>query len=185
MAEDRDILSAAAELEFPYQHSTGPVIGRFLTELRDHRRLLGIRCPACAVVQVPPQDYCERCAASLSEWREVGPEGTLTSFAVVRRAQGPHPHPAPFAYALVRLDGAGTDLLHIVRTDDYAALRAGLRVGPVWREDRVGSILDIDCFQPLATGSLATQPLATGSLATQPLATGSLATQPLPGGSRS
>ncbi len=153
MTDDADILSATAELEFPYQHSTGPVIGRFLTEVRDHRRLLGIWCPACAVVEVPPQDYCERCAASLSEWREVGPEGTLTSFAVVRRRQGPHPHPAPFAYVLVRLDGADTDLLHVLCTDDYGALRAGLRVRPVWRAEREGSILDISHFEPLPDGS--------------------------------
>jgi hypothetical protein len=152
---DPEILSAVTELEFPYQHSTGPVIGRFLTALRDEQRLYGIECRACHLVLVPPQDYCEVCggsvsdsaSASASNWREVGPEGVLTTFAVVRRPQVIHPLSAPFAYALIRLDGADTDLLHMVRTADYAMLRAGLRVRPVWKEERHGSILDVSHFE--------------------------------------
>jgi uncharacterized OB-fold protein len=144
---DAEILSATAELEFPYRHSTGPAIGRFLTELRDARRILALRCRSCERVQVPPQDYCETCSGPLSEWREVGPEGGLTTFAVVRRGQAIHPVAAPFAYGLIRLDGADTDLLHVVRTADYHALRAGLRVRPVWRDERHGSILDIAHFE--------------------------------------
>jgi hypothetical protein len=173
---DPDILSATAELEFPYQHSTGPVIGKFLTALRDEGRLYGIECRACALVLVPPQDYCEVCGGALSisaappvsaplpgpapaapaptspsasSWREVGPEGVLTTFAVVRRSQAIHPRPVPFAYALIRLDGAGTDLLHFVCAADYAALHAGLRVRPIWKEERRGSILDISHFEPV------------------------------------
>lgn len=152
-SDDPEILSATAELEFPYQHSTGPVIGRFLTALRDEQRLYGIECRACHLVLVPPQDYCEVCGASVADpasapaWRAVGPGGTLTTFAVVRRPQAIHPLPAPFAYALVRLDGADTDLLHIVRAADYATLRAGLRVRPVWKAERQGTILDISHFE--------------------------------------
>jgi hypothetical protein len=145
--DDPEVLAADAELEFPYQHSTGPVIGRFLTELRDHCRLWGLRCGPCAIVQVPAQDYCERCGGALSEWRVVGPAGSLTSFAVVRRGQPLHPYPAPFAWALIRLDGADTDLLHVVRATDYGALRAGLRVRPVWKAEREGSIRDIGYFE--------------------------------------
>jgi len=146
---DPEILSVTAELEFPYQHSTGPVIGRFLTALRDEQRLYGIECRACHLVLVPPQDYCEVCGGSVldSGRREVGPEGALTTFAVVRRPQAIHPLPAPFAYALIRLDGADTDLLHMVRTANYAMLRSGLRVRPVWKEERHGSILDISHFE--------------------------------------
>jgi hypothetical protein len=150
---DPDVLSATAELEFPYQHSTGPVIGRFLTALRDERRLYGIECRACRLVLVPPQDYCEVCGGAVADspspasWREVGPEGTLTSFAVVRRGQPMHPAPAPFAYALIRLAGADTDLLHIVRAADCAALRAGVNVRPVWKAERQGSIMDISHFE--------------------------------------
>ncbi len=154
---DPDVLSATAELEFPYQHSTGPVIGRFLTALRDERRVYGIECRACRLVLVPPQDYCEVCGGpvadpiSASNWREVGPEGTVTTFAVVRRSQAIHPVPAPFAYALIRLDGANTDLLHIVHAADYTSLPAGARVRPVWKDERNGSILDISHFELLPT----------------------------------
>jgi hypothetical protein len=154
MATDADVevLGESAELEFPYQHSTGPVIGRFLTEMRDNRRLYGMRCSACAIVQVPPQDYCERCGGALDGWHPVGPDGVLTTFAVVHRAHEGHPLPIPFAYALIRLDGADSEMLHVLRAADYGALRAGLRVRPVWRDERAGAIVDIDHFAPLAPG---------------------------------
>lgn len=145
---DPDVLSATAELEFPYQHSTGPVIGRFLTSLRDHRRILGIRCGVCDIVQVPPQEYCERCAAPVDEWREVASEGTVRTFAVVRHAQAIHRLDPPFAFALIRLDGADTDLLHVVRCADYDGLRTGTRVRAVWREAGEGTIWDLDHFVP-------------------------------------
>lgn len=152
IADAADILSASAELEFPYHHSTGPVIGRFLTELRDNRRLYGMRCAPCARVCVPAQDYCETCGGALSEWREVGPLGTITTFAVVRRKQANHPADAPFAYVLVRLDGADTDMLHLLSSPDWSAVRTGQRVRPVWNEERIGSILDIRYFEVVGGG---------------------------------
>lgn len=152
-AGDVGILSAAAELEFPYEHSTGPVIGRFLTELRDNRRIYGMRCAACAVVRVPAQDYCEACGGTLDGWCEVGPRGTLTTFALVRRRQAIHPIVGPFAYALIRLDGADTDLLHLLVSPEWSSVQAGQRVEPIWREERSGSILDIDHFEVVAPGA--------------------------------
>ena len=59
-----------------------------------------------------------------------------------------HPVDSPFAFILVRLDGADTAMAHIVK-DDLDRLKVGSRVEAVWAPDgeRQGSIRDIACFR--------------------------------------
>ena len=66
--------------------------------------------------------------------------------------EGLHPFTTPFAFVLVRLDGADTALAHVVK-DDVARLRVGTRVEAVWAPDdqRQGTIRDIACFRIVAT----------------------------------
>jgi hypothetical protein len=138
-------------MEFPYKHSTGETIGRFLAGLRDQRRIWGQRVPGQGVV-VPPLGYGEIDAAEGGEWVAVENAGTVTAVAVVHEAtEGLHPAAAPFAFVLVRLDGADTALPHIV-TEGLDRLRVGSRVEAVWRPDgeRIGSIRDIAGFRPIA-----------------------------------
>jgi uncharacterized OB-fold protein len=138
-------------MEFPYKHSTGETIGRFLAGLRDQRRIWGQRVPGQGVI-VPPLGYGETDAAEGGEWVAVENAGTVTAVAVVHEAtEGLHPAAAPFAFVLVRLDGADTALPHIV-TEGLDRLRVGSRVEAVWRPDgeRIGSIRDIAGFRPIA-----------------------------------
>ena len=137
--------------EFPYKHSTGEVIGRFLAGLKEQKRIWGQRVRGLGVV-VPPLGYSEADGSVGGEWVEVRPAGVLTAVAVVHEAvEGLHPFPAPFAFVLVKLDGADTALAHVV-TDEVEKLRVGVRVEAVWKPDgeRVGSIRDIACFRVTA-----------------------------------
>lgn len=139
-------------LEFPggYTRSTGPVIGRFLTGLRAGR-LLGVRTPDGKVL-VPPTEYDPHTAAELggtdADWVEVGPAGTVTTWTWVAEPRPDHPLDRPFAWALIRPDGADTALLHAVDAGSKAAMATGMRVHPLWRGERTGSIKDIACFAP-------------------------------------
>ena len=54
----------------------------------------------------------------------------------------------PFAYALIRLDGAATALLHVVDTGSENAMKTGMRVRARWAEQPVGAITDIRAFVP-------------------------------------
>ena len=137
-------------MEFPYKHSTGETIGRFLAGLRDQRRIWGQRVEGQGVI-VPPLGYGETNAAEGGEWVAVGNAGTVTAVAVVHEAiEGLHPAAAPFAFVLVRLDGADTALPHIA-TEGLDRLKVGSRVEAVWRPDgeRIGSIRDIAGFRPI------------------------------------
>jgi hypothetical protein len=135
-------------LEFPYKHSTGEVIGRFLAGLKEEKRIWGQRVAGLGVV-VPPLGYSEVDGSAGGEWVEVAPAGVVTAVARVREPiAGLHPSTAPFAFVLVRLDGADTALAHVV-TDDLDALAVGTRVEAVWAPDgeRQGTIRDIARFR--------------------------------------
>ncbi|MFI7441409.1 Zn-ribbon domain-containing OB-fold protein [Nonomuraea indica] len=139
-------------LEFPggYTRTTGPVIGRFLTELRAGR-LVGVRTAEGRVL-VPPLEYDPATGDAVSdEYVEVGPAGTVTAAAWVPQPLPGHPLDRPFAWALIRLDGADTALVHAVDAGNPKALRPGSRVWPVWRQDRTGHITDIAHFAPEVT----------------------------------
>ena len=134
--------------EFPYKHSTGEVIGRFLAGLKEEKRIWGQRVAGQGVV-VPPLGYSEVDGSAGGAWVEVKPVGVVTAVARVHRPMT-HLHPCsePFAFVLVKLDGADTALAHVVR-EDLEKLRVGSRVEAVWAPDgeRRGSIRDIACFR--------------------------------------
>jgi uncharacterized OB-fold protein len=145
-ASDTQVLTALHVLEYPYKRSVGPVIGRFLTGLRD-KKLEGIRGSDGRVI-VPPVEYDPQTAAELSEFVAVGPSGVVTTWAWIAEPRPNNPLQKPFAWALIRLDGADTALLHAVDGGDETKMTTGMRVKPRWREERTGHILDIECFEP-------------------------------------
>src|SRR5512140_53201 len=100
-------------MEVPYKHSTGETIGRFLAGLRDQKKIWGQRVAGQGVV-VPPLGYSEVDASEGGQWVEVKPTGTVTAVAGVQKPLDRlHPSDEPFAFVLVKLDGADTALAHV------------------------------------------------------------------------
>ena len=149
-------LRAPLEIEFDYTRSLGPVLSQFMTGLKD-RRILGAR-GADGRVHAPPFEYDPVSAAPPGELTEVGPEGTVVSWSWMPEPLEGQPLAGPFAWALIRLDGADTAMLHAVDVGPgmgaAAVMRTGLRVRPRWAAGRVGSIRDIACFEPCDTPSV-------------------------------
>ena len=144
------VLSAVHTLEYPYTRSVGKVIGTFLAGLRDGR-ILGTR-RAGGEVLVPPSEFDPVTAETLTEMVDVGDAGVVTTWAWVEEPRAKHPLQAPFAWALVRLDGASTAMLHAVDAGSEGAMKTGMRVKARWRPERKGMITDIECFEPEARG---------------------------------
>jgi len=140
-----DVLSAPHTIEYTYTRSTGPVIGAFLTALRD-RRILGIRARDGRVL-VPPAEYDPVTSEDLDELVDVADTGVVTTWTWNDTPLNGQPLSHPFAWALVQLDGADTGMLAAVDAD-RAAIKTGLRVRARWADERVGSIRDIECFEP-------------------------------------
>ena len=59
-----------------------------------------------------------------------------------------YPLDEPFAWALVRLDGADTTILHALDGGSPDKVQQGMRVRIRWRDETKGHITDIECFEP-------------------------------------
>ncbi|MDF1602567.1 OB-fold nucleic acid binding domain-containing protein [Nocardioides sp. YIM 152315] len=147
-------LSAPVTVAFDYTRSTGPVLGRFLTGLRDGR-VIGGRTSEGKVV-VPPPEFDPVTHDPVAEFVEVAPTGTVASWTWVPEPVKDQPFDRPFAFVLVTLDGADVPMLHALDVSSVGEVSTGMRVQVRWAEERVGSITDIACFEPATDGGFET-----------------------------
>ncbi|NLH65190.1 MAG: OB-fold domain-containing protein, partial [Candidatus Microthrix parvicella] len=66
----------------------------------------------------------------------------VVTWTWVNEAREGQPFDRPFAWALVRLDGADTPMLHALDVASPDDMSVGQRVRVVWAEDRTGAIGD-------------------------------------------
>ena len=149
-ATTEEVLRAPLVIEYPFRRTTGPVIGAFFTAVRE-ARLLGIKA-ADGSVMCPPQEYDPVTAEPLTELVPVGDTGTVESWTWVVEPREGQPFDRPFAWALVRLDGADTPMLHALVVASPAEVSVGQRVRVVWAEERTGAITDFH-FAPAGDDS--------------------------------
>ncbi|WP_019201969.1 Zn-ribbon domain-containing OB-fold protein [Tsukamurella sp. 1534] len=146
MTAEPQTLSAPLTLSFDYTRSLGPVLGAFMTNLRA-RRIVGTR-DASGRVHVPPLEFDPDTTAPLTDVVAVSDTGTVTSWTWNAHPVEGQPFDRPFAYALVRLDGADTSLLHAVDVASPDRISTGMRVRARWAEEPTGAIGDILAFEP-------------------------------------
>jgi uncharacterized OB-fold protein len=142
-------------LEYPggYTRSIGPALSRYLGGLRDGK-IVAVRLTDGRVM-VPPTEYDPMTAAAIDDYVEVGPAGTVASWTWVSEPRkGKHHLDHPFAFALVRPDGADTAMVHVVDAPQDA-IAVGMRVQPRWKAERVGYVTDLEAWVPLADGAAA------------------------------
>ena len=94
-------------------------------------------------VIVPPAEFDPVSGHDLTELVEVGPAGEVTTWAWVTTPHAKHPLDRPFAWAQIRLDGADTAMLGAVDAGTMSAMATGMRVEPVWADEREGHINDL------------------------------------------
>ena len=145
---DDGVFRAPMIIEYPFSRTTGPVIGAFLTGLRE-RVLIGIRDMQGRVL-IPPTEYDPQTGEDLTELVQVGPGGVVDTWAWVRHPMPKHPLDRPFAWALVRPDGADVGFLQAVDAGSFDRMATGLRVVPRWADEREGTIHDLECWEPEA-----------------------------------
>ncbi len=159
------VLSAPLQVAFPYTRSLGGVLGAFMTGLRAGR-VLGARIADGRVV-VPPVEFDPVTHAAISadsDLVEVGTQGVVETWTWVTEPVAAQPFDRPFAWALVKLDGADTPMLHAVDAPGPGAMSTGMRVQIVWRQEREGSITDIAHFE-VSTSSTSARASSEGAAA--------------------
>jgi len=159
-------------ISVPYRWTPGDIYGRFLGGLKE-KKILGFRCPECKKVYAPATDICVACYYGFKpeDQVELPDSGVVKSFTVVRANLWPpkpdpevvskaiaptkledHPllwPPAPpYALVAVRIEGADTDFIHMVKGEkNLGKLKVGSKVKAVWAEQREGYLLDLDHFE--------------------------------------
>ena len=147
--EKEGVLLFPGRIIMNYSHAAGIAGSRFLVELRDNKRILAIRCNVCNKVYMPPRLTCKTCFTNMSEWVELDGKGTLLTYTTVHYDEPVLGREAPVVYGVMKLDGADTGFVHFINEVGPEELRIGLRVEPVFRKERSGSILDIKYFRPI------------------------------------
>ena len=147
--EGMDVWIYHGQVYIPNQYAAGAVGSRFLTQLRDKKKILGTRCPTCNRVYVPARSICKDCFGQLTQWVEVSDKGTLLTYTICNELNSMQPAETPLAYGIVQLDGADTGFVHMLGEVEPEQLRIGMRVQAVFKDEREASILDIRYFKPL------------------------------------
>ena len=137
-------LSAPLKLSFDYTRSVGPLLSQFFTALRE-RRIVGVR-GSDGRVHVPPAEFDPVTYERLTEIVPVASVGTVVSWTWQPAPLEGQPLDRPFAWALIKLDGADTPLLHAVDATSADAISTGARVHAHWVDEPVGAITDIAYF---------------------------------------
>jgi uncharacterized OB-fold protein len=148
-------------LEYPggYTRSVGAALSRYFTGLRAGR-IVGVRT-ADGRVMVPPTEYDPATGAELDDFVEVGPSGIVDAWTwVAEPVEGKHHLSTPFAFALVRPDGADVPMVHVVDVASPDEMAVGMRVMPRWKADRVGYVTDLEAWVPMADGEEPAAPSA-------------------------
>ena len=97
-------------------------------------------------MHVPPAEYDPVTYERLTEIVPVASVGTVVSWTWQSEPLEGQPLDRPFAWALIKLDGADTPLLHAVDAGSSDAISTGARVHVHWVDEPVGAITDIAYF---------------------------------------
>ncbi len=129
--------------DIPYDWAMGPYSGRLFREMRDNKKLIGIRCPGCKRILFPlPEAVCGWCNTKVADdWVELRDTGTVVQYTVAGmpvfdnrtgRLKG-----AERPLANVKLDD-GPYIMHWLEEKDPEKLKLGMRVQAVWKEQGRG-----------------------------------------------
>jgi len=134
-----DFLTVGFTDPMPYEWSVGKYGSAFFNEIRERKRFLGIKCPGCGLVYVPPRRVCGPCFRELTELVPLSDTGTITAFSVVNYpfidpATGVQ-RPIPYTYGYIRMDGADNIFSHIINETDLDKIKVGMKVKAVFRPD--------------------------------------------------
>jgi uncharacterized OB-fold protein len=144
-----DCFVVDGKLALPYTYFAGRVGSKFLTTIRDEKKIMGIKCNKCNKVFVPPRQICDVCMEDIRDnWVDVQNTGEVTNFTVVRYDDKHLPKKAPYVLAMIKLEGADTSMVHVVEGIDVDKAKIGMKVQAVFAKETTNTLMDIDHFAP-------------------------------------
>jgi len=151
--KDRELLTLRFGYPMPYEWSIGKYGSRFFQEIKEHRRFVGIRCPQCGKVYMPPRRLCGPCFRELDELVVLPNSGMIAAFSVVNYPfldpDTGKQRPIPYTYGYIQIEGTDSIFSHIINETDVKKIRVGMKVRAVFKEEKEmqGNIQDIRYFE--------------------------------------
>jgi hypothetical protein len=151
-SNQNELLQVTFTQPMPYEWSIGIYGSRFFQEIKEKGRFIGIKCPGCGKVYVPPRRVCGPCFTELTELVPLSDTGVITAFSVVNY---PFIDPntgtqrsIPYTYGYIRMDGADNIFSHIINETDLGKIKVGMKVRAVFKDKAKmeGNINDIIHF---------------------------------------
>ncbi len=150
MSDQERLIIGSGDAMQPFNYAVG-VYGSVFFEALKEKRLLGVKCPGCNKVYIPPRRVCGPCYREMKEFVEVGPQGVIGTYTIMRYAfidpATGEQKPIPYGYGFVKLDGADTLFQHYISLEKEDAVKIGARVEPVFTDSPQGMITDILNFR--------------------------------------
>lgn len=134
-----------------YDYTPGRAQSMFLRGVAEGR-VLGLRCPSCAKVYVPPRGVCPMCGEQfLEEPVEIAQTGTLVTYSVTNVPSKNIDLELPYVNAEVLLDGADTTTMFLMRGVKPDEVRLGMRVRLHWkpRDEWEITLANIEYVEPI------------------------------------
>jgi uncharacterized OB-fold protein len=129
-----------------YHYTPGPLGLRWLEGLK-RGSILAASCDRCGYKYIPPKIYCPRCFHEVNSLIEVSGKPYLAGFSVIYRDFSGKQLEEPVIIGLIRFEGVEGGLIHYIRAP-LEKLSIGIKLEPVFRSERRGSITDIEYFRP-------------------------------------
>ena len=150
MKEVKKVTHFSGLVQMQYARSPGKTIGRFLSELKENAKILGNRAGTYGYVFAPPQMYCPYTGKRNDDWVELSGKGSLEYYTIVHYKSNFCDWQVPYALGAVRLAGAYNLMWHRIKDiEGLSASKGKIKLEAVFKqkEERKGSILDIDYFK--------------------------------------
>ncbi|MBN1374554.1 MAG: Zn-ribbon domain-containing OB-fold protein [Dehalococcoidia bacterium] len=151
MSEEKSMRSVITNgyIKAPYKYSMGALASQFFVKLRDSRKICAAKCPGCGSITVPPRSTCPECFSKITDLVELSGKGTLVTYTVVHYSSSVQAVKPPYAVGVIKMEGADKGITHLIGEVDYNKLKKGMKLEPVFKDKRVGSMLDIEYFRPV------------------------------------
>jgi hypothetical protein len=150
---ESSIRELSTNVDAVYNWSVGSSMERFYRALQE-KRIIGVQCPKCKKVYVPPRMICEFCFAQTEDQIEVGPQGNIVSYtcgniSIDLERGGLKDQPELSIIALIKLDKADSCIVHTLKEMKVTDIAVGRRVEVVWPDETDGKPARISHFRPV------------------------------------
>jgi len=145
--------------DFDFSASMGETYTRFMDGLKE-KKFLGNVCGGRTFF--PPRSFCDRTFEPAGQWLESDGTGTVEAFTIYYEQANKVLYPgaeslpeAPYVVAVIKIGDSEQCFIHLLSGFDAddpekwpEKIKVGMKVRPVWSEERAGNILDIKYFEP-------------------------------------